>query len=82
MRQRPLQRAHAIHGGWEGYRRVAVLHPGAFTEVLTMPCDCQCCYEVEATVVDLAPGEYTVEFCWYDYETAGERCYVEDIVIS
>jgi len=50
-------------------------------EILTTPCDCDCCYDVEATVVDLAPGEYTVEFCWQDYETGGERCYVENIVI-
>ena len=50
-------------------------------EILTDPCYCTCCYEVEATVVDLAPGEYTVEFCWYDYETEGERCFMEDIVV-
>lgn len=51
-------------------------------EVLTMPCDCWCCYEVAATVVDLTPGMYTVEFCWYDYETDQEQCYVEEIQIG
>jgi hypothetical protein len=51
-------------------------------EILTMPCDCMCCYDVEATIVNLAPGEYTVEFCWFDYETGGEQCYTEDIVVS
>jgi hypothetical protein len=51
-------------------------------EILTLPCYCVCCYDVEATVVDLAPGEYTVEFCWYDYETYEEHWYSEDIVIG
>ncbi len=50
-------------------------------EILTLPCWCICCYNVEATVVDLAPGTYTVEFCWFDYETSEIQCYVEDIVI-
>ena len=50
-------------------------------EVLTEPCWCVCCYNIEATVVDLAPGAYTVRFCWFDYETGGEQCYIEDIVI-
>jgi hypothetical protein len=48
---------------------------------VTEPCACICCYAVEATVVDLAPGEYTVEYCWYDYEDGTERCHVEDIVV-
>ncbi|UCC32531.1 MAG: hypothetical protein JSU86_09655 [Phycisphaerales bacterium] len=50
-------------------------------EVLTLPCACLCCYNVEATVVDLPPGEYTVELCWYDYETFGQKCHQQDIVI-
>ena len=50
-------------------------------EILTMPCYCICCYNVEATVVDLIPGPYTVEYCWYDYETDGEKCHQQDIVI-
>lgn len=49
-------------------------------ETLTLPCYCICCYEVEATVVELAPGVYTVEYCWYDYDT-GPECYVEETVI-
>ncbi|UCC32623.1 MAG: hypothetical protein JSU86_10135 [Phycisphaerales bacterium] len=35
-------------------------------EILTVPCHCTCCYNVEATVVDLAWGTYTIEFCWQD----------------
>ena len=51
-------------------------------EINPEPTDCLCCYNVEATVVDLAPGEYTVEFCWDDYESGWEQvCYVENIVI-
>ncbi|MCK4660501.1 MAG: hypothetical protein KAV82_13345, partial [Phycisphaerae bacterium] len=50
-------------------------------EILTNPCYCICCYEVRARIVDLPSGEYTVEFCWYDYETYVEMCYTEDIVI-
>jgi hypothetical protein len=50
-------------------------------EILTNPCWCICCYNVEATVVDLAPGTYTVEFCWFDYEASEVTCYWEDIVV-
>lgn len=50
-------------------------------EVLPDPCYCICCYDVEATMVDLAPGEYVVEFWWYDYEMHDYRCYVDEIVI-
>lgn len=50
-------------------------------EILTIPCFCLCCYEVEATVVGLASGTYTVEFCWDDYETGGQVCIVQDVVI-
>ncbi|UCC31414.1 MAG: hypothetical protein JSU86_03885, partial [Phycisphaerales bacterium] len=49
-------------------------------EVLTDPCFCVCCYNVEATVVDLAPGSYIVEYCWYDYDL-GDRCDRQGIVI-
>lgn len=50
-------------------------------EILTNPCDCICCYDVESTVVNLAPGVYTVEYCWYDYET-GLTCYYDEIVVT
>jgi len=50
-------------------------------EILTNPCWCICCYDAAAIVVDLAPGTYTVEFCWFDYQTYEERCYIEEIVI-
>jgi hypothetical protein len=50
-------------------------------EVLTIPCDCNCCYDVEATIVDLAPDSYTVQFCWFDYEIWSERCDVQEIEV-
>ncbi|MCK4660502.1 MAG: thrombospondin type 3 repeat-containing protein [Phycisphaerae bacterium] len=50
-------------------------------EVLTMPCDCMCCYDVQATIIGLAPGLYTVVFCWDDYETSQQQCHMQDIVI-
>jgi hypothetical protein len=50
-------------------------------EICPDPCYCICCFEVEATVVDLTPGPYTVEICWYDHDTNQIECYVEDVVI-
>ena len=49
-------------------------------EIVVFPCFCSCCYDVEATVVGLLPGTYTVEFCWEDDEL-GERCHKEEIVV-
>jgi len=49
-------------------------------EILIFPCFCECCYEVEATVVGLLPGTYTVEYCWEDDEL-GEQCHTEEIVV-
>ena len=51
------------------------------TEILTTPCDCLCCYDVEATVVNLQAGMYTVIFCWHDYETGIQQCHTEDIPV-
>ncbi|MHC4080516.1 MAG: hypothetical protein ACYS15_05645 [Planctomycetota bacterium] len=51
------------------------------TEILGMPCDCVCCFNVESAVEGLTPGEYTVEYTWWDYETGGERCYTDVVVI-
>jgi len=49
-------------------------------EILILPCFCTCCYDVEATVVGLLPGTYTVEYCWEDDEL-GEQCRTEEIVV-
>jgi hypothetical protein len=37
------------------------------TEILEMPCDCICCYDLSVKIEDLVPGAYTVVFRWYDY---------------
>ena len=51
-------------------------------EVPGDPCDCDCCYNVESSVVDLAPGSYTVEYCWWDYYSWEFRCVQTSIVIE
>jgi hypothetical protein len=51
------------------------------TEILTIPCSCLCCYDVESNIVDLWPGTYIVEYCWYDYET-GDVCHTEEVEIE
>ena len=50
-------------------------------EVLTTPCDCLCCYDVESTIVDLSPGTYELEYCWYDYESGRTECDTQAIVV-
>jgi len=39
------------------------------TEILTNPCYCLCCMDNFVDIDDVAPGEYTIVFAWYDYET-------------
>jgi hypothetical protein len=50
-------------------------------EIAPNPCYCICCYGVGVTIFDLTPGEYTVEYCWFDYEYDEVRCYTEGIVV-
>ena len=40
------------------------------------------CSDVEATITDIPPGLWTVEYCWDDYELPGDRCHLEMIVIQ
>ena len=49
-------------------------------EIDPEPTDCRCCYNVEATIVDLAPGSYTAELCWDEYGE-GQACYAEEVEI-
>jgi hypothetical protein len=44
-------------------------------------CHCVCCYDVETTIIDLAPGMYIVQYCWEDYDDPF-GCHVETIVIE
>ncbi len=50
-------------------------------EILTTPCDCMCCYDVESTVAGLSPGMYFVEYCWTDYESGGMACFLGEVEI-
>ena len=50
-------------------------------EIVPDPCWCLCCVDVWATVAGLASGNYTVEYCWFEYGTNQVECYSEDIVI-
>ena len=43
------------------------------TEILTMPCDCWCCFDLAAQIEDVPPGLYTLRFLWYDYESEDWR---------
>ena len=52
------------------------------TEILTTPCDCLCCYNIESTMVDLSPGIYLVQYCWFDYEIDEMICHTEEAEIS
>ncbi|MHC4785861.1 MAG: hypothetical protein ACYTE6_07830 [Planctomycetota bacterium] len=52
------------------------------TEIPGMPCDCNCCYEVESAVEGLDPGTYTVEYWWFDYETGQEQCHTDVVVVG
>jgi len=65
---------------------VALAHQGSYLrlqekEILTTPCDCLCCYNVETRVSGLQAGEYTLEYCWRDYETLGESCKTVTVVV-
>jgi hypothetical protein len=45
------------------------------------PCYCYCCFTSGATVTGLIPGLYTVEYCWYNYETWEPHCESQEIAI-
>jgi len=38
-------------------------------EILWNPCYCICCMDLTLEMDHVPPGEYTLEFHWYDYET-------------
>jgi hypothetical protein len=50
-------------------------------EILTIPCDCMCCYNVYSEIAGLTLGEYTIEVCRQDRETHGELCRTVEIVV-
>ena len=51
------------------------------TEIVTNPCFCLCCFNVESTIVELSTGRYTVEYCWFDPEEDGIVCHTQEMEI-
>jgi len=52
------------------------------TEILEEPCYCVCCIDLSVEIVNVPPGEYTVEFRWYDYETWEWRMWPLEISVG
>jgi hypothetical protein len=50
-------------------------------EALTDPCTCLCCYNVSVQVEDLAAGDWTLVFIWYDYDTDRWEQWAEQITV-
>jgi hypothetical protein len=50
-------------------------------EVVTLPCVCLCCYDLSVEIEDLAPGEYSLSFTWYDYDTIQWEMWSDLIVV-
>jgi hypothetical protein len=51
-------------------------------EILTMPCDCLCCFDLAVTLADNPPGEYDLEFGWFDYETQQQQYRTLHVVVA
>jgi len=73
MTGRELPQATPWTSCWSGSQSAGEF-PSGYTlrltekELLTHPCDCMCCYDVNSTVTGLMPGIYTVEYVWEDDE--------------
>ena len=50
-------------------------------EILPAPCDCDCCYDIQSKIINLESGTYTLDYCWFDYETGQNMCYNTTITI-
>jgi hypothetical protein len=49
------------------------------TEILSIPCFCLCCYNLSVNIDNVAAGDYTLNFYWYDYE--GSRWRVWSLLV-
>ena len=49
------------------------------SEILENPCYCICCIDLEMEIEDAPPGEYTLLFVWYDYDTQMWRDWMLEI---
>ena len=43
------------------------------TEVLTHGCFCLCCYNLSVTIEHVGPGDYTIDFYYFEYDTQAWR---------
>lgn len=51
-------------------------------EVLDDPCYCICCMDLEVVIEDVPPGEYILEFHWYDYESDRWRVWTLPVAVQ
>jgi hypothetical protein len=51
------------------------------TEVLELPCDCQCCFDLAVEIEGVAPGEYIIDFQWLDNETWEWRSWPLEVTV-
>ncbi len=51
---------------WDGDRLVVTEH-----EVLTNPCFCVCCFDLDFTVENVPAGDWILRFVWWDTESTG-----------
>jgi hypothetical protein len=42
-------------------------------EILIDPCYCVCCFDLRVAIEHAAPGNYVIDFSWFDYEGAAWR---------
>ncbi len=45
-------------------------------------CNCICCMDLDVVVEDVPPGSFTVEFHWFDYETAEWQAWELDVSVE
>jgi len=50
-------------------------------QVPPVVCTCNCCYDVEATGIDLPPGMNAVQYYWDNYDAPGDACHIEQVTI-
>ena len=49
---------------------------------ITERCRCMCCYTIDSDIEGVEPGEYLIEYCWYDYGVHGVLCDAVTIMVS
>ncbi|MCK4546457.1 MAG: hypothetical protein KAW17_03355 [Candidatus Eisenbacteria sp.] len=50
-------------------------------EILENPCYCICCMDLATAIEDVPPGEYVLDFHWYEYETYEWRVWYLDVSV-